>query len=90
MSNAENLRAEILKLLVQALEGGDYDIEDVKRQVLSGDLFDEVGIDSLDLTAFVLHLQDFFKIPVRQEDYPTLSTLEAVEAYVRNSTSANV
>ena len=90
MSEAENLRAEILTLLVQALEGGDYDIEAVRRQILSGEPFEEVGIDSLDLTAFVLHLQDFFKIAVRQEDYPTLSDLEAVEAYVRNSTSAKV
>jgi acyl carrier protein len=90
MSEDDGLRTEILQLLVQALAGGDYDLDAVRRRVLSGDRFDQIGIDSLDLTAFVLHLQDYFKIQVRLEDYATMSTLEAVESYVRNNTSARV
>ena len=90
MSASENLREDILQLLVQALEGGDYDTDSVRRRLLSGDNFDEVGIESLDLTGFVLHIEDYFKIQVRQEDYVELSNLEAVEAYVRNRTSVRV
>ena len=87
---AENLKAELTRLIGQALEGGDYDVDDVTRRLLSGSQFDEAGVDSLDLTAFVLHLQDSFKISVPQEDYGGLVTLEAVEAYVRTHTNLTV
>ncbi len=46
------------------------------------DLIDELGIDSMDLTAVVLVLQDEYEITIYEEDYPELKTVRSIASYV--------
>ncbi len=46
------------------------------------DLIDELGIDSMDLTAIVLFLQDEFGVTINEDDYPKLKTLRAIAGYI--------
>ncbi len=52
------------------------------------DLIDELGIDSMDLTAVVLVLQDEYEITIYEEDYPELKTVGSIAAYVVKRRSA--
>ena len=70
-------------LLWQALDGGDHDLEALKRKMTANDSFKDMGLDSLDVTDFYLRLQDHFKITLRREDYPNLSSVGGVQSYLR-------
>lgn len=52
------------------------------------DLIDELGIDSMDLTAVVLVLQDEYGITIYEEDYPQLKTVRGIASYVVERQSA--
>ena len=59
-------------------------LEDItpKTFELDLDLIDELGIDSMDLTAIVLFLQDEFGVTINEDDYPKLKTLRAIAGYI--------
>jgi acyl carrier protein len=73
----------IFNLLWQSLEGGTYNIPQLKQDLQADSLFEDFGFDSLDLVDFTLRVQERFRISLRQEDLPTLVSVEAVEAYIR-------
>jgi acyl carrier protein len=73
----------VWEILHQSLEGGDYDLDALQRQLQSGAGFEEAGLDSLDMTEFFLRLQDQFKIAIRREDYPELTSIGRVEDFLK-------
>ncbi len=52
------------------------------------DLVDELGIDSMDLTAVVLVLQDEWDVTIYEEDYPKLKTVRRIAEYLQERTSS--
>jgi acyl carrier protein len=84
----KNTDQEVWDLLWQALDGGDHDLDALKRKMTAGDSFEAAGLDSLDVTDFYLRVQDHFKVTLRREDYPSLSSVGGVQAYVRNLTAS--
>jgi acyl carrier protein len=52
------------------------------------DLIDEIGIDSMDLATVALVLQDTYGIRIDEDDYPTLTTLRRIAAYVEKKLGA--
>lgn len=85
MPEQETHDGKVTRLLWDSLEGGDYDMEALKGRLLDNARFDEAGIDSLDLGAFLLRVQDHFNITIRQEEYPALMSLADVQAYLRRA-----
>lgn len=83
MSEVPTSDSTVFRLLWQALEGGEYDLDALKEKV---DRDTELAkfVDSLDMTDFVLRLENHYKINVAQEDYPRLSSIAAIEAYVQD------
>ncbi len=83
MPNVLSTTDTVFNLLWQSLEGGTYDLPRLKQEIRVDSPFEEFGFDSLDLVDFTLRIQEHFRIPIRQEDLPTLVSIEAVEAYIR-------
>jgi acyl carrier protein len=48
------------------------------------DLIDGLGIDSIDMAAIALRIQDEFGIEVREEDYEGFKSVRAIAEFVRN------
>ena len=59
-------------------------LEDIIPQTFDRklDLVDELGIDSMDLTAVVLVLQDEYNIIIDEDDYPRLKNIELIAEYI--------
>jgi acyl carrier protein len=43
----------------------------------------KVGLDSMDLTTVVLILQDEFKVVIPEQEYPNLTTVRAIAAFIQ-------
>lgn len=52
------------------------------------DLVDEVGIDSMDLATVALVLQDEYAIRIDEDDYPKLTTVRKIAAYIQERLAA--
>lgn len=48
------------------------------------DLVDEVGIDSMDLATIALVLRDEYGIRIDEDDYPKLTTVRIIAAYINS------
>jgi acyl carrier protein len=61
-------------------------LEEVTPETFSPDidLVDEVGIDSMDLATVALVLQDEYTIRIDEDDYPKLTTLRLIAAYIED------
>jgi acyl carrier protein len=83
MSETPTSSSKVFQILWQALDGGEYDLEKLQKTV---DRTTDLGkvLDSLDMTDFVLRLENHYKISVAQEDYPRLTSIAAIEAYVQD------
>jgi acyl carrier protein len=46
-------------------------------------LFDDLGLDSLDLLEFYLRLDEEFNVNLTEDDYPKLTSVEATTAYLK-------
>ncbi len=46
------------------------------------DLVDEIGIDSMDLATIALVLRDEYGIRIDEDDYPKLTTVRIIAAYI--------
>jgi acyl carrier protein len=59
-------------------------LEDVTPETFAPDmdLVDEVGIDSMDLATVALVLQDHYGIRFDEDDYPKLTTVRKIAAYI--------
>jgi acyl carrier protein len=59
-------------------------LEDVTPETFAPDLdlVDEVGIDSMDLATVALVLQDHYGIRFDEDDYPKLTTVRQIAAYI--------
>jgi acyl carrier protein len=71
----EPMETEILDILWQSLRGGDYDLEEMKRKTRPDSRFEDLGIDSLDMTDFFIRIEDRYQVKIRQEEYPILATV---------------
>jgi len=59
-------------------------LEDITPETFDPDLdlFDELGLDSMDLTTVALILQDEYEVEIDDEDYPELTTLAEIARYI--------
>lgn len=73
---------KVFQILWQTLDGGHYNIDDLKK-TMNGDTPLVEVLDSLDMTDFVLRLEHHYKIAIPQSDFPTLGTVAAIDSYVR-------
>ncbi len=80
-----NLILPIAEIMIEELK-----LEDVTAETLDPDidLVDEIGIDSMDLATVALVLQDTYAIRIDEDDYPTLTTLRRIAAYVEAKVAA--
>jgi acyl carrier protein len=78
----------VLEILWQSLEGGHYNLQELKTSLRVDSRIDEIGVDSLELVDFYLRLQDHFKIKIQQEDFDKLTSVGAVQAYIERERSA--
>jgi acyl carrier protein len=83
-TDTQSIERRVAEIIVNELKLEEVtpDTFDVKM-----DLIDELGIDSMDLTAVVLVLQDEWKITIYEEDYPKLKTVERIAGYIHERLS---
>lgn len=84
MIDMERTDNTIIEILLQSLEGGGYDLEELKQKLDVDSQFEDLGFDSLDIVDFLLRLEDHFNITIPQEDYANIVSISAVQAYIRN------
>ena len=65
-------------------------LEDVTPETFDADLdlVDEVGIDSMDLATIALVIRDEFGIRIDEDDYPKLTTIRIIAAYIAEKRSS--
>ena len=71
----------VAEVMIQELK-----LEDVTPDTFDPDidLIDEVGIDSMDLATVALVLQDEYGIRIDEDDYPKLTTVRLIAAYIQS------
>ncbi len=79
-SEPELIENRVAEIIIDELKLEDVSPETFEREL---DLVDELGIDSMDLTAVVLVLQDEYGITIDEDDYPELKNLRLIAAYIR-------
>lgn len=79
-SEPERIENRVAEIIIDELKLEDVTPETFERDL---DLVDELGIDSMDLTAVVLVLQDEYGIAIDEDDYPELKNLRLIAAYIR-------
>ena len=79
----ETKEAEIVLKVAEVLID-ELKLEDVTPSTFDADidLVDEIGIDSMDLATVALVLQDHYGIRFDEDDYPTLTTVRKIAAYI--------
>jgi acyl carrier protein len=79
----ESKEAEIVLKVAEVLID-ELKLEDVTPATFDPeiDLVDEIGIDSMDLATVALVLQDHYGIRFDEDDYPTLTTVRKIAAYI--------
>lgn len=77
-----NTETEVLDVLWQSLKGGNYDLEALKPNLQPDARFEDLGIDSLDMTDFFIRIEERYKVKIKQEDYAHLQTVRALTQYV--------
>jgi acyl carrier protein len=71
----QTVRTVILEVLAGIAPDGDLDALDPARS-----LREQLDLDSLDFLAFVERVSERTGVPVREEDYPAVDTLEGCAA----------
>jgi acyl carrier protein len=79
--------SKVLQILWQSIEGGSYDLDELKRKVNSETKLTDI-LDSLDIADFLLRLEHQYKISVPHEEYSNLNSIGAIEAYMRDRSPA--
>ena len=70
---------KVAEVLIDELKLEDVTPESFDPEI---DLVDEIGIDSMDLATVALVLQDHYGIRFDEDDYPTLTTVRKIAAYI--------
>lgn len=75
----DDIIPRVAEVLIEELK-----LEDVTPATFDPDidLVDEIGIDSMDLATVALVLQDHYGIRFDEDDYPTLTTVRKIAAYI--------
>lgn len=75
----DDIILKVAQVLIEELK-----LEDVTPATFDADidLVDEIGIDSMDLATVALVLQDHYGIRFDEDDYPTLTTVRKIAAYI--------
>jgi acyl carrier protein len=81
--------SKVFQILWQSVEGGQYDLDHLKQSVDSDTNLAGV-LDSLDMADFLLRLEHHYKVSIPQEEYLSLSSITAIEAYMRDRSPAAV
>lgn len=78
-STEAEINLRVAHVLIEELK-----LEDVTAATFDPDidLVDEIGIDSMDLATVALVLQDHYGIRFDEDDYPTLTTVRKIAAYI--------
>ena len=86
MSNDSTTVTKIAEIIINELK-----LEDVTPATFDPDLdlVDEVGIDSMDLAAIALRLRDEYGIRIDEDDYPKLTTVGIIAAYIDDKLQNN-
>lgn len=89
MLNDDSNGRLVREILLVALEGGNYDTGPAGEKLHNDSHFiKEIGIDSLDLLDFYLRLEDQFKVEIRDADYPSLTSVQAVTEFLKEKDGA--
>ena len=85
MSNDSTTVTRIAEIIINELK-----LEDVTPATFDPDLdlVDEVGIDSMDLATIALRLRDEYGIRIDEDDYPKLTTVRIIAAYIDDKLQA--
>ncbi len=85
MSNDSTTVTKIAEIIINELK-----LEDVTPATFDPDLdlVDEVGIDSMDLATIALRLRDEYGIRIDEDDYPKLTTVRIIAAYIDDKLQA--
>ncbi|MFZ5571979.1 MAG: phosphopantetheine-binding protein [Thermodesulfobacteriota bacterium] len=85
VSDIEKIMLRVAEIMIDELK-----LEDVTPRTFNPDidLVDEVGIDSMDLATVALVLRDEYGIRIDEDDYPKLTTIRLISAYIKNKLSA--
>lgn len=75
----DDIIRRVAEVLIEELK-----LEDVTPATFDPDidLVDEIGIDSMDLATVALVLQDHYGIRFDEDDYPALTTVRKIAAYI--------
>lgn len=74
------IEGRVAEILIEELKLEDVTAASFDREL---DLIDELGIDSMDLTAVVLVLQDEYGITIDEDDYPGLKSVRLIARYIQ-------
>jgi acyl carrier protein len=74
------IESRVAEIIIDELKLEDVTASGFDREL---DLVDELGIDSMDLTAVVLVLQDEYAITIDEDDYPGLKSVRLIAEYIQ-------
>lgn len=78
-----SVQEQLLELFWEVLEGCDYEVEAIKRELsVDDDLAKKFMIDSLDMVEFYVRVQEHFAIVIPQDDYMRLDTIANIEGFL--------
>ena len=75
----DKIGLRVAEIMIEELK-----LEDVTPETFDPDidLVDEVGIDSMDLATVALVIRDEYSIRIDEDDYPKLTTIRKISAYI--------
>jgi acyl carrier protein len=79
-NDTRQIERRVAEIIINELKLEDVTPDTFAREL---DLVDELGIDSMDLTAVVLVLQDEYDILIDEDDYPNLTNLRLIAEYIQ-------
>ncbi len=84
------VEARAIELRVVEIMISELKLEDVTAETFDPelDLFDELGLDSMDLTTVALVLQDEYEVSIDDEDFPELATVRKIARYIHDRGSS--
>ena len=83
---ATDIRSQaIWNILWDAMEGSSHDLAALKASARDDAQFiEDLGLDSLDLLEFYLRLDEAFELNLAADDYPALSSVQAIKAFLES------
>jgi acyl carrier protein len=84
MPETDNESRLVREILLGALEHENYNISPSGRDLRDDSHFtQEIGIHSLDLLEFFLRIEDQFEIQIHDDDYGSLTSVDAVIQFLK-------